>query len=333
MKLKSVVLLVMALGCGLVAMLGVQQILSGNRNTDVPDTVKVLVAKQEITPGIRLEEPLVAFEDWPKASVPQGAVTEPQQYEMRALKSRAFPGEVILEAKLGEKGAIGASSAIAKGMRVVTVPVNMTTTHSGMIRPGDRVDILVTYKVQKAQSAASSRTKVVLERIEVFALDRMRDNDSSDNGASKSAAKSAENLSVIVTPEQANLLMLAKSKGELQMSLRNPDDKEAGKTVTMDEAIFEGSEASQGIDVPDEGGPKMAQSTEGKNFNEFLKKSAVTEEPAEVAEPTKKFWTIDIYEGETKRVEKVELPDDSKELEKAPKHDKTPEKAPTAKSA
>ena len=56
------------MGCGLVAMLGVQQILSGGPAE--PDTVKILVARQEIGPGFELDETLVEFQDWPKATVP-----------------------------------------------------------------------------------------------------------------------------------------------------------------------------------------------------------------------------------------------------------------------
>ena len=70
MKTKSMVLLAMALGCGLVAMLGVQQILSGEQK--VKDTVPVLVAKQEIGAGMKLEPSQVAFEDWPRENVPAG---------------------------------------------------------------------------------------------------------------------------------------------------------------------------------------------------------------------------------------------------------------------
>jgi len=147
MKTKSIVLLAMALGCGLVAMLGVQQILSGEKQ--VKDTVLVLVAKQEIGAGIKLEPAQVKFEEWPRENLPPGAVTDVAQYEERALKVRAYPGDVILLAKLGEKGEYGASTTIEKGLRVVTVPVNMTTVHSGMIRPGDRIDVLCTYTTKR----------------------------------------------------------------------------------------------------------------------------------------------------------------------------------------
>src|SRR5690606_991167 len=110
-------------------------------------TVSVLVARQEIEAGVKLDMAQVSFEELPREAVPAGAVTEASQFEDRALKSRAYPGDVILQAKLGEKGQYGASTSIPEGLRVVTVPVNMTTVHSGMIRPGDRVDVLVTYSI------------------------------------------------------------------------------------------------------------------------------------------------------------------------------------------
>src|SRR5262245_2799893 len=233
MKTKSMVLLAMALGCGLVAMLGVQQIMSGEKNKP-KDTVPVLVAKTEIPAGVRIEPAQVAFEEWPRESIPQGAVTDPAQFEERALKVRAFPGDVILQAKLGNKGEFGVSTSIPAGHRVVTVPVNLTSVHSGMIRPGDRIDVLVTYTNRKPGQPEVSRTKTVLEYIEVFAIDRLREGEgsSSDKGAKP------ENLSVLVTPEQANLLMLAASKGKLQMALRNSEDKSDAQVAAIDDRIF-----------------------------------------------------------------------------------------------
>ena len=62
MKLKSVLLLAVAMSCGLVAMLGVQQVLSGDKQVNQDDNVtKVLVATAEIVPGHRLDESNVVF--------------------------------------------------------------------------------------------------------------------------------------------------------------------------------------------------------------------------------------------------------------------------------
>lgn len=300
------------MGCGLVAMLGVQQILSGGNGTPAPDTVKVLVAKQEINPGFELDEQLVEFQTWPKENVPPGAVMEAAQFEKRALKVRAFPGEIILQAKLGEKGVFGASAAIKQGMRVQAVRVDNTSAISGLIRPGDRVDILVTYKFTKPGGLTVTKTKTVLQFIEVFAVDRNRDSEGSDQG--KGAGK-AENISVIVTPQQSQVLMNYISKGTLQMALRNPEDRNEVSAGTVDDSSTEDPDVAKlAANAAEKEAPapetKNEEKTEPKpeTFKTFLNAEATPQAPA--AEPTKKYWDIKIYEGETLRVEKVELPDE-----------------------
>jgi pilus assembly protein CpaB len=301
MKTKSMVLLAMALGCGLVAMLGVQQILSGEQKPK--DTVPVLVAKQEIGAGVKLDPSQVAFEDWPRENVPAGAVTELAQYEDRACKVRSYPGDVILQAKLGEKGEYGASTTIPKGMRVATVGVNMTSVNSGMIRPGDRIDVLCTYTYKRPGTTDAQRTKTVLEYIEVFAIDRNREGEGND---SNKGAK-AENLSLLVTPEQSHILMLASSKGKLQMALRNSEDRGDAHVAAVDDKIFDELAASMGLEK-EEPKPKPAEEPK-KNpepeFKQFLQSAG----PAPVrAEPTEEVWAIEIYEGDKKRVETIKRP-------------------------
>lgn len=313
MKLKSMVLLALALGCGLVAMLGVQQILTRGEQDPDAGKIKVLVARMEIEPGTRLDETNVAFEGYPEEKVPQGAVLDAKQYEERATKVRLYPGEVVLEKKLGPKGASGVSTNIEKGMRVVTVPVNATSSNSGMINPGDRIDILVTYKIQK-QQALVSRTKTVLQYVKVFALDRVRDAEDETNKGAK-----AENLSVIVTPEQATLLNFAMNKGTLQMSLRSVEDKEELKNTFIDDEMFDSSEPGKGpavAEVGDEDEDEDDRST--RDFREFVEKSDSPAEPEKKAEPEKNTWTIEIWEGPTKIVEHVDLPGT------APEHATTP---------
>lgn len=302
MKTKSLVLLVMALGCGFVAMLGVQQIMSGEK-AKPKDVVPVLVARQEIDPGAPIDPATVSFEERPRELVPAGAVTEIAQYEGRGLKGKAYPGEVILQAKLGEKGKFGVALSIPPGMRVVTVPVNMTAVHSGMIRPGDRVDVLVTYTTRKPGQAETSRTKTVLEYIEVFAVDRIREADADDAGK---GAK-AENLSVLVTPEQASVLMLASNKGKLQMALRNGADKDEANISAIDDKIFEDFKAEVGKEtVDDTKQPVASKQPETKNFKEFLQTDSAPE--AAPAAPAEDEWAIEIFEGETRRVETIKIP-------------------------
>jgi pilus assembly protein CpaB len=226
MKLKSVVLLAVAVACGLVAMLGVQQALSNKGKEEKIPTAKVLVATTDIAPGVRLDESNTGFKEVALELVPPGAVTKAEEYTDRALRGGAVAGEMIMVAKLGEKGVFGASGEIPKGMRVITVPVTATTTHSGLIRPGDRVDVMVTFKVRIAGEGMAAKTRTVLEYIKVFATDSLIAGDTPTGDGTEIKAK---NISLLVWPEQAQDLMTAKSEGELHLALRHKNDGPAAE--------------------------------------------------------------------------------------------------------
>lgn len=304
MKSKSVVLLVMALGCGLVAMVGVQQVLKGN-NAPVK-LVKVLVATAQVEPYTRLDETKVAFRDYAESAVPEGAVLTVADYENRALMSGAIPGEVILKGKLTEPGKFGASGIIPAGMRVFTITVNAEQVMSGMIQAGDRVDVAVNWK---EMGTNKPKTKLVLECIEVFALDKQR---AADETTTAKGTK-IETLSVLVKPPQAQMLQLAKTMGTLSLTLRTPGDTASSGLALLTEDDFTESEASQGVvsNEPDEGGK--------------LHEQLPVEEPAEpVVEPSRPVsplptlqadvttelppgvWVMEIFEGEA--VRRLEIP-------------------------
>lgn len=304
MKMKTVMLLAVALTCGLVAMLGVQQALSGGRKGS-GETVSVLVATTDIIPGIELDEKNVKFKEWPKDAVPSGAVTTREEYQNRALKVAAVTGEVVLQAKLGEQGVFGPSAEIPEGMRVATIAVNLTKTHSGLIRPGDRVDVLVTRKRRDNNRGTTSETSVVLEYIKVFAIDSVRAGSTTDGGQEINA----KNVSVVVDPKQGALLYQAESVGQLHLSLRRPGDDSESGNVAVDESNL-GGVASRGQADPEKVDPVFLK--EEPDVTAFLEQEQKPEPapPVEtVAEPARPTWKIEIFSGEARRVEEVDLPE------------------------
>ena len=326
MKMKSLILLAMAIGCGFVAMLGVQQVLSGDKRP-AAETAKVLVAVTNIMPGQPLDETNVAFKDWPKDKIPQGAVTSHEQYMERSLRVAAVPNEVIMAAKLNEKGVFGGSSGIPTGLRVATVPVNLTETHSGLILPGDRVDVVVTYCMQRKTSGQMNtqmgeirKAKTILQFIEVFATDNIRIS-AVPNGENKEV--SAKNISLLVTPDQYNLLALAQTKGKISLALRHRGDKVQVHTRDYDETMFEQSTASFGNDDNKDDKDDESQSPK-KDVRQSLDKEqakvaeATKENKAAKEEPAKPSWKLKVYEGDKLREEQVELPADTEEEGKAP---------------
>lgn len=311
MKPKSLVLFAVAVSCGLVAMVGAQQLLA-SRGEQV-DKVRVLVARAEVEPGVRLNADLVGFRDLPKDAVPAGAVFKEEQYSDRALKSRAFPGQIIQVAQLGEKGQFGTSLDIPEGMRLVTVPASPTLTHSGIMKPGDRVDVVLTYKMTKKGSPLQSLTKTILEYIQVYAMgDQRMGSEGAETGATP---KDVKNVTLLVTPIQAEIMKLAESKGQLHLTLRGVLDKKIVASKGTDEAQLEylraelsedgvisssSREAEPSLPEPVVGQPKAP------TFAEFVNAELPSQEP--VAPPEAPKWKMEVFQGDERKVFELELP-------------------------
>jgi pilus assembly protein CpaB len=319
MKFKTVVLLAVAVGCGLVAMLGVQQLTKKGPASE-EEYAQVLFAAIEITSGTLLDESNVSFKRWPKDQVPAGAVTSAEQYEQRSIRGNVVPGEMIMLAKLSEKGVWGASADIPEGMRVVTVPVDLTKSHSGLVQAGDRVDVMVTYKSRNDQGM-STRTRTFLEAIKVFATDSRRASEVTKDGEEVKA----KNISLLVTPEQANLVMLATNKGQIHLALRHKGDTTVANTPSIGDYVFDDGDSlanvgDMGDDLSEAESATETVPGDVRSALELELNRQIGQEPtattAEVV-PEKKTWKIQIYAGNTLRVEEIELPADEQPSPKA----------------
>ena len=316
MKPKTLMLLAVAGGCGLLAMLGIQQAMQGGQSEAVPK-VSVLVAKVEIQPGVELNDENVGFKELPVDSVSEDAVTSFEQYDGRALMFVALPGDIIGERKLGKKGEFTKSRQIREGWRVVSIGVNDTQTLSGMLRPGDRVDVLVTYQARNDRGVMTTKTTTLLEYIEVFAIDDKTIADgASSNG--KQAVKTKV-VSVVVTPNQVNFIKLAESKGTLALSWRHPDDDADVPEGEYDTSLFDelaGTAKFDGADSPKYSrtsnkrplydGESVAEPEHEPEAKEILDK--LDDEAASATRKTQQdAWSLTIYNGDTPQTVSVPI--------------------------
>jgi len=244
MRPKSFILLVLALGCGIVASIGITQVMA-KRGADVAIELEpVVVAIADIPMGDPIPPQLVKLEDWPKDKVPKGALQSLEALEGRRPKTRIFAGSPILDNQLLGKGVVdhGASDVIPKGMRVVAVKVDAVSGNANLIRPGDRVDVLV--HVRSGGDLHNTITKTVLQDIKVFAVDNVWAT-ATGTGERSIVAKT---ISLLVTPAQAEKVTLASELGNIRLVMRSPDDKEEAKVsgaVAMDVV---GGSSSGGVD-------------------------------------------------------------------------------------
>ena len=230
MRAKSLVLLMLALGCGIVASVGITQVMS-NRATEPTvvqaETEQIFVAMKDIPMGDPVSAQAIKLEEWPKDKVPKGAITKLEDVENRRPKTRIFAGSPILENQLLGRGAIdqGASDSIPKGSRVVAVKVDAVSGSASLIRPGDRVDLLL-YVTQSGTGGASRTvTRTILQDIKVFAVNEVW--DAAAAGGEKSIA--AKTISLLVTPTQAATVTMASEMGQIRLVMRSPEDKEQTK--------------------------------------------------------------------------------------------------------
>ena len=125
MRPKSLILLALALGCGLVASIGISQVLDGSNRPAAVETAPIYVALQNVNVGDPLTEKMVALEEWPKDKVPVGAITKWEDLEDRRPRTNIYQGEPLLANKLLGKGERSDPiQGVPAGMRLKTISVD-----------------------------------------------------------------------------------------------------------------------------------------------------------------------------------------------------------------
>lgn len=304
MKAKPVLLLVVALGCGLVAMLGVQQVMSGPKpKEEAVDETQVLVATQEIAPFSSLDDSNTKLMSVPSSALPDpdAVVTSRDEVLDKKLRGGASEGEYIYRSRLVDKN-YSPSREIPQGMRVVTVKVNATKSHSGLLRPGDRVDVVLTYKAYRQGRQPVQRTVTILQYVEVFALDSERITTMRDAQGNEIKAK---NVSLLCKPEHGNLLMLAEARGQLTLALRTGEDSQQANVKPVDDQIFEKISKGGMSDKTD--ALEALKENPGQNGKDRGNQAAGNKNTngQTTGQPT---WKLTIYSGSTPRVEEVYAP-------------------------
>ena len=308
MKMKSMMLLAVASGCGLLAMFLFQQAQGSPPQQE--KKVQVLYCILEATPGTQLDDTNVEFREIPISAAPETAVTIPEDYAERATRVRLFPGDVVTIDKLGKKGEKGASGDIPEGFVAVPIPVDATMMLGGLLLPGDRVDVLVTYR---STNQLGKRIMTVLEFVEVFATDAKRDIDNTNS------ENDTETITLLVTQKEALLVKLAEDVGKLHLTLRSKDDKNP-KLVTEDQKFKENHHVNFFNQDDDDDDDKQSQrerqrreadqaaaarAAAARAIDAASTKAEVQPEPEPEPVPT---WKVEIFAGDNKQVEEFVLP-------------------------
>jgi pilus assembly protein CpaB len=109
------------------------------------------------------------------------------------------------------------SALVRDGMRAYSIRTDVSNSFGGLLRPGDRVDVLLTTD----RHGAGRVSLPLLQNVLVLAAG----GDVGGYGAGQAGARRPfSQVTVSVTLEQAQRLALAEEQGRMSLVLRNPDD-------------------------------------------------------------------------------------------------------------
>lgn len=141
---------------------------------------------------------------------------------------------------------VGLSVNIPPMMRAIILQVDSVDV-TELIKPNDRVDVLAIFSAQHPTKGKVKVVSTVLQNVLVIAVSKDLGSVEEDSDGSKkkkkekSSSKGNEeiNVSLAVTPEEAQILSLAKSHGEITLSLRSFNDNNEKVTLKpLDSSIF-----------------------------------------------------------------------------------------------
>ena len=193
-------------------------------------TVQIVVAASDLTKGVKLEPSMLRLAPFVAGSEPPQSFREVQAISGRVLSMPVGKGEALTDLRLASEDVKvgGISALVAPGKRAMAVKGNKVMGLAGFIRPGNRVDVLVTMPVGSREEKI---TKLVLEKMPVLATGT--ELEPQGDGEKPS---SVDVYTLEVTPEESEKLALAATEGTLNFALRNEADQESVLTDGADTA-------------------------------------------------------------------------------------------------
>jgi pilus assembly protein CpaB len=192
------------------------------KRNDPVDQKDIVIAARPLSVGVTIKPGDIKLAKIASEAFPKGAFAKVEEVIDRPVVSNILMDEPLLEGRLAIRGSgLGLAPIIPVGMRAVSVRVNDVAGVAGFVLPGMRVDVLVT---GRPPAGDGSITSTCLQNILVLSAGQTIQPDA------RGQAIQAPTVTLLATPEQAEILTLANSEGHIQLVLRNGSDQTIEKT-------------------------------------------------------------------------------------------------------
>ncbi|RDB43461.1 Flp pilus assembly protein CpaB [Halomonas sp. DQ26W] len=209
--------LFMALGAALVAMNWMQE--QGGERDALAETSQVVVAAMQIPFGTTVQASDLKVMKLPPDSVPPGSFNDFDSVVGRVSNQVIYSGEILHEGRVAEHlGGSALAALLDHGKRAMSVRVDDVVGVAGFLLPGNRVDVVSTQRNNNG-NRNSVASETILRNIKVLAVDQIASQE-------RDGPVIVRAVTLEVDPRQAETLVQATQEGKVQLTLRNPLDKE-----------------------------------------------------------------------------------------------------------
>jgi pilus assembly protein CpaB len=194
------------------------------------EPILVLTAVQDIPLGVALTAEMVVARELPAAYLEDRHITVADQERVLGVRvvSGIRAGESILWTDLATTTDTSRdlSSLVRNGMRAITIQADQSATFGGLVRPGDRVDVLMTLtRPSSGPTISLDEDRVTIALLQnLLVLAAGQDTGAVQRSATTRPPTQMNDVTMSTTVEQAQLLAFAQQRGRLTLLLRHPDD-------------------------------------------------------------------------------------------------------------
>lgn len=210
----------------------------------------IIVAAQEIPARVPITAAMLARTSRPASAVEPDAVADPSRI-VGSLSLITIPaGSTITASKIGHPSDVGLPVRLKTGMRAVSLQIDKVKGVSGLVEPGDRVDVIA---VPARQGDAPPTAATILRGVRVLAMGDTLENNSATPSPQESASTT---VTLEVTPKQANLLAMADLNTTLRLAARS--SKEPVNSLPAEALQFSAMHPQTSAAAPPQGNASAA---------------------------------------------------------------------------
>ena len=262
--------------------------------------IQVVAAAKDLPAGTRVQQSDLKRISVLEKDAPRLAALNEASVVGRVLLHPLNAGETVVTPRLvASSGPDGIAAMIRPGTRAISVPITDSTSAGGLIQPRSRVDVLFT----RTGTMREALTSTIIQDVEVLSIGRVT--DSADPKAAAAIAAQSRTATLLVTPEQASKLELAKNQGKITLVLRNPLDKASTETTSataeaLDPDIFAGAARAMKRNMA----ANIPNVRDDKVWSELTGDAPQSGPKVEKKEPPKPRFVVDVYRGD-KHVQEI----------------------------